>query len=344
MRLVLTNTITTTLTKFLSILTFFLFISSLTDFSVVAFAQGNGSPVAKTKVDSFDFGSVKQGATVTQTFSVHNKGDAPLKILDVQADCGCTVAEPESRLIDPGSSANINIVFDTTGFRGYKVKTVRIYTNDPQNNALVFSLKGNIQRDVELEPARVYFGTVRRGEPKTLQIKFQKYSTEDTEITDILGRSESLEIKRTDTGFEVMLKDTVPFGIFRDRIVVKTTSKETPIIHLPVFARVNGDIVAKPSDVSFGLIEGPLTKEVSREVELSFAGSDDLKVLDLESDTSGLVADMVQEEGATKVRVMLKPGVRGVFHSKVTITTNHPDPDQKVVEIPVYGIVSKKGP
>jgi len=311
--------------------------------NLLAKQQTGGAPKAETKVESFDFGSVKQGATVTQTFSVFNKGDAPLKILDVQADCGCTVAEPESRLIDPGSSANINVIFDTTGFRGYKVKTVRIYTNDPRDNALVFSLKGNIQRDVELEPARVYFGPVRRGEPKTIQVKFQKYSTEETEITDILGRSESVEIQRTDTGFDVRLKDSVPFGVFRDRIVVKTTSKETPIIHLPVFARVNGDIVAKPSDVSFGLIEGPLVKEVSREVELSFAGSGALEVLDVKSDTRGLVAEMVEGAGATRIRVTLKPGVRGVFHSKVTVRTNHPDEDQKVVEIPVYGIVSKKG-
>ncbi len=305
--------------------------------------QTKGSPRAQVKVDSFDFGSVKQGATVTQTFSVFNKGNAPLKILDVQADCGCTVAEPESREIGAGSSANINVVFDTTGFRGYKVKTVRIYTNDPQDNALVFSLKGNIQRDVELDPARVYFGTIRRGQPETIEVKFNKYSTEETKITDILGRSESIEIERTDTGFLVKLKDTVPLGIFRDRIVVKTTSKETPIIHLPVFARVNGDIVAQPSDVSFGLIEGPLVKEVSRDVSLSYSGPSDLKIVDLESDTQGLVAEVVEGEEGSKIRVKLKPGVRGVFHSKVTVETNHPDPDQKIVEIPVYGIVSKKG-
>ena len=196
-----------------------------------------------------------------------------------------------------------------------------------------------------MEPARIYFGTVRRGQGKVIDVKFQKYSSDEIEIKEIVGRSDALKIQRVDTGFQVSLSDRIPFGIFRDRIVVKTTSKETPIIHLPVFARVNGDVVARPSDVSFGLLEGPLQEEVIREVVLVDDSQQNLEILGVESDTKGLVAEVISKptDFNKTIQVKLEPGVSGVFHSKVTVKTSHSDPEQATLTIPVYGIVAKKG-
>ena len=329
------------------------FPSSFFAFSIVflfgvfsAFAEDAIGPEIFVKDRTFDFGTVKQGASVTQAFSLENVGKEPLQILDVQADCGCTVAQPESKTIGSQSSSKLNVVFNTSGFHGYKVKTVRVYTNDAKNSPVSLSLKGNIQRDVDVEPARLYFGNVLKGGGDLVKsVKFQRFSSEDISITEVVSRSEYVTVKLNESGFDVKLSKEIPFGVFRDKILVKTNSPETPIIHLPIFARISGDLTAKPADISFGLLRAPLVEDEAREIILKNASGKELKLLSLKSDTKGIEveskADKISDSVALLVK--LKPGVEGVLHGKVTVETNHPDPQQKSLTIPVYGIVAKKG-
>ncbi len=327
---------------------FYGFLSSaliLSIWTVSAFAETESGPRIFVKDRTFDFGTVKQGASVTQAFSLENKGQQPLQILDVQADCGCTVAQPESKTIESKNSSKLNVVFDTSGFHGYKVKTVRVYTNDSKNSPISLSLKGNIQRDVDVKPARLYFGNVPKGGDLVKSVKFQRFSSDDISITEVVSRSEFVKVKLSDTGFDVKLSNDIPFGVFRDKILVKTNSPETPIIHLPIFARISGDITAKPADISFGLLRAPLVEEEAREIILKNGSGKELKLLSLKSDTKGILveskADKLKDSVALVVK--LKPGVEGVLHGKVTVETDHPDPQQKLLTIPVYGIVAKKG-
>lgn len=312
-------------------------------FSEVVFAES--SPKVFTASNSFDFGTVRQGATVNQAFTIENKGDEALKILDVQADCGCTVAEPESREIPPGGSSKINVVFDTAGFRGFKVKSIRVYNNDATNNPLSLKLKGNIQRDIEVEPARLFFGTSKKGKSLRQEVKFQKFSSDDIKINEITPSSNLIKVKRRSGGFDVELSDQIPFGVFREKIIIKTTSSETPVIHLPVFAKIRGDITAKPADVSFGLLKAPLSQDVFRQVTISNSSGQPVKVLEVESSIKGVSAsiDTPTLNDKSKLTVKLESGLKGVLHGEIKIKTNHKDPEQQTLKVPFYAVVAKKG-
>ena len=63
-------------------------------------------------------------------------GDAPLKIEHIHTACGCTAAVLDSDTILPQQKTELRVTFDTTGFQGAKVKTVRVYTNDPKLSSL----------------------------------------------------------------------------------------------------------------------------------------------------------------------------------------------------------------
>lgn len=118
-----------------------LFISFL--FSSMIFAQML-QPKLIIQQNSFDFGAIKQGETVSHTFILTNSGGDLLKINNVQASCGCTAAVPEKNELAPGESTNLPVRFNSTGRMGNQVKTVKIFSNDPQSPEMTITISGNV--------------------------------------------------------------------------------------------------------------------------------------------------------------------------------------------------------
>ena len=112
-------------------------------FSSVVFAQ-LFQPKLVLQQNSFDFGDIKQGETVSHTFILSNNGGDLLKITDVRASCGCTAAAPDKKELAPGESTNLVVSFNSAGRMGKQSKTVRVYSNDPQNPEIVLTIKCNI--------------------------------------------------------------------------------------------------------------------------------------------------------------------------------------------------------
>ena len=76
-----------------------------------------------------DFGTLKEGEVVECIFKYKNTGNAPLSLLYVEADCGCTVPEYSKGEILPGEEGKIKAVFDSNGFRNNIYKTIDVETN-----------------------------------------------------------------------------------------------------------------------------------------------------------------------------------------------------------------------
>ncbi|MCS5490037.1 DUF1573 domain-containing protein [Algoriphagus limi] len=97
---------------------------------LVAFqAQAQSGPVLTFKEKSIDFGDIVQGAKVSHTFEFTNTGDAPLVISNVAATCGCTVPSWPKEPVAPGSTAKIEVSFNSAGKMGKQNSVVRIYSN-----------------------------------------------------------------------------------------------------------------------------------------------------------------------------------------------------------------------
>jgi len=112
-------------------------------FSSVVFAQ-LFQPTLILQQTSFDFGDIKQGDKVSHTFVIYNSGGDLLKISDVKASCGCTAAAPEKNELAPGESTNLVVTFNSARRMGKQSKTVRIYSNDPENPEMLLSISGNV--------------------------------------------------------------------------------------------------------------------------------------------------------------------------------------------------------
>ncbi|MDD2942958.1 MAG: DUF1573 domain-containing protein [bacterium] len=299
----------------------------------------------------YDFGSVAQGKTIVHGFSFVNEGEAELVIQRVVPACGCTIASLSHDRYQPGEKGRIDVTFDSSGFWGNKVKSVRVYSNDPRRPSYVLTVQGVVVREVEVNPSRIYFGSVRGGTENEKSFSVSTSSSE-LKILEVESKSEYLKVKMPivadDNGIyhgTVALSNKVPVGMFRHRIVVKTTSNEYPVLTIPVFARIEGDLVAEPQDISFGLvnISQEPTGGFQAEARVINRSPEPVHVLSAESSSINLSVSVVplQKGKEYLIKILVNPDFRGSLKEQVVVKTDHQESSQKEVIIPVYGIVAE---
>ncbi len=129
--------------------------NNVKDFRVVASLEEYFPPLTaeqlanapKLKFDNpvYDFGSIKQGESVTTDFIFTNTGKSELNIRQTRASCGCTVSEPEKSTLGPGESSIIKVTFNSAGRRGIQQKSISVFSNDPANPTQRITIKARVE-------------------------------------------------------------------------------------------------------------------------------------------------------------------------------------------------------
>jgi hypothetical protein len=96
------------------------------------------------EVEEYNFGTIKQGESVTREFSFTNTGKEPLIIASAQGTCGCTVPQYPKEPIAPKAKNSIKVTFNSAGKMGMQDKTVTI-TSNAKNSPKVLHLKGTVE-------------------------------------------------------------------------------------------------------------------------------------------------------------------------------------------------------
>ena len=73
-----------------------------------------------------DFGKIQEGAKVTYTFVVTNRGANPLTIRSVRPSCGCTTPSFTADPIEPGGAGEIVVEFNSAGRPGPFRKSIGV--------------------------------------------------------------------------------------------------------------------------------------------------------------------------------------------------------------------------
>lgn len=315
----------------------------------LATAQEGGQPALSIEQPVFDFGTVSEGEKIEHQFTLKNAGQGLLRIDRVQPACGCTAAAPEKNELGPGEETVVLASFDTKGFRGYKEKRVQIYSNDPRKPYSIIEFRGNVKADVDVHPPRVYFGKVRKGEKSKKVLTIKVDPSTSVSVKEVIARSPEVGVEVEGSGptqrVKVSLSSDIPVGVFKTRLAVRTTSRKNPVVNVPVFARVVGDLELEPSDASFGLLDGPLNKRVSRTLKLTNTADFPVKVLSVEPTIPSVeVESLTIKEGKRyDIVVTATEGLEGTLRGKVNVITDHPDESQKALSFSVYGIITPKG-
>jgi hypothetical protein len=100
-------------------------------------------PVFEFLEEEFDFGSIKEGETISHSFKFKNSGKSDLVITSASGSCGCTVPEWPKEAIAPGKEGVIDISFNSEGKTGMQHKTVTLIANTIPNSK-VLTIKGEV--------------------------------------------------------------------------------------------------------------------------------------------------------------------------------------------------------
>jgi hypothetical protein len=99
-------------------------------------------PILKVDKPYVSLGRITEGDSVFHTFNFKNTGNLPLKIISVNASCGCTTPKWTTEIIQPGKRGFIRVKFDSKGKEGKLQKSITAYCNTlPAENRMAFKVE-----------------------------------------------------------------------------------------------------------------------------------------------------------------------------------------------------------
>ncbi|WP_028323208.1 DUF1573 domain-containing protein [Desulfatirhabdium butyrativorans] len=214
------------------------------------FSAGNAFAedlVVPEKVFLFD--TVVEGTPVVHGFIVKNKGKAPVQLLRVRTDCGCSaVTHPPA--IAAGGAETITIKLDTNGYGGQRItKTATIETSSVEVPSVALTLIGQVDIFARVEPQRLSLrgkaGEALSG--KVRIVRLPQYPFRIVETRARTGSDIAFQLAETAGGYELDVKAirNQPGRAF-DTILMKTDSPVKPELQVSVYLQIL-DPNAKPA-------------------------------------------------------------------------------------------------
>jgi hypothetical protein len=133
-------------------------LSGLMAFNAVVFIFCTSALAAAPRVslpqNAHDFGRVSEDVELRHSFAIHNTGDAPLEITDIDPDCACTAADYDKQ-IPPGGQGKVTLSIKPFSVIHQFVKRTKIFTNDPERGQFELVMKGEARPIIEIKPSHI---------------------------------------------------------------------------------------------------------------------------------------------------------------------------------------------
>lgn len=125
-----------------------------------------------------NLGIIYNGENKASKIIVKNTGNDSLRIMAMQTSCGCTTVKEPKKALGPGQSDEVEVAFNSTGFRGQATKYVTFVSNDPKTPNLTVNLNAEVKE--ELEPVThssvLWLGTLPIGQEIQQSFTFKNVS------------------------------------------------------------------------------------------------------------------------------------------------------------------------
>src|SRR5258708_3114371 len=328
---------------------------------------------------TYDFGEITEdGGKAEHQFMFTNNTGRVIKILSVQASCGCTTPGWTKEPVSPGSTAFVKASYDPKGRPGYFNKSLTV-TTDFDGNTIELQIKGQVvnkKSDVGLTDYPVVNGSLRfkfnsfplgkifinrkatskafpvyNAGGKTIaftgKIVGPRYIKVETPRT--LAPKESGTIKVTYDG-----KSRNQYGFLSDNVEITTDDEALPVKAFSVYATAEEffppltpeELALAPAlqmetiAIDFGKIrQGNV---LTREITIKNTGAKELQIKSVQGNCSCITATVeplkINPGEEGKLTVSLNTTVRTGIQQKA-VTVYSNDPREPVQRVTVLGYV-----
>lgn len=200
----------------------------------------SAAPELTVAQGTFNFGTISQGKKVPHSFRIKNSGDAPLQIKKLEAACGCTAVKPSTSVIQPGKSAQIDVIFDSASFSGKVQKTVSMTTNAGKTPSYTFTMEGTVTEELQVTPRQLSLGPLTPGVAKQATVSVSNNGVNTIKLLRVNVSSTSLQIKPTLKKTELKAGET---GTIKLAITAKPEAKIlSGYLHIQTSSAQKGEI------------------------------------------------------------------------------------------------------
>jgi hypothetical protein len=319
----------------------------------------------------FDFGEVDElKGNVEHDFFFTNNSNRPIKILTVQASCGCTTPGWSQTPVSQGKTGFIKASFDPKGRPGYFNKTLTI-TTDWDTNPVVLQIKGqvitasdkglnefpvsngnlffktksfNLEKVyINREPAQKLFPMMNKGNSPIRFLSVAKPPYMRIEMPGVLEPGAKGAIKVIYDG-----KAKNQFGFSLDNVEITTDDRGYEVKSISVFAMLeefyplptpeealrSPMLTFKEETIDLGRMNQ--NTAIEKGVMIRNTGKKDLQIRALQGNCACISADiankLIKPGDSTLLKISFKPQNRGGTQQKaITLYSNDPrNPVQRI--------------
>jgi len=104
-------------------------------------------------------------------FKFKNKGDKPVRVLELDISCGCLQAEVDKAEYKPGESGHVKAIMKVGVVEGEMSKPIKVMTNDPANPVIALEAIVDVPQLFQFEPAVTTWQLNEDPKPKVVKAK-----------------------------------------------------------------------------------------------------------------------------------------------------------------------------
>ena len=287
----------------------------------------------------YDFGEIWEQEKVRHTFTVRNLGNTNLEISDVQSSCRCTSLVVTDRIIAPNETGQIEVEYDSRGYRGTAEEHVTISSNDPVRPTTVLRIHGHVYSIPKALPETL---SIRDDIQQTKQIFIQQ-SSNNTPVkivsvtSNVAGIVPTIMQVKHQAIVKLEIAPNVLNGISDAKVLIHTDSAQTPTIEVPVVVQKAKVIPFSPKRLLFGSVKAGESR--IREVRLFVSEPSQFTPLQTEKQSPALSTELIHEDNSWVLRATVDDSaVRGTLKDTIKIQARYQGKPVEI-SIPVLAII-----
>ncbi len=149
---------------------------------------------------SFDFGFVPQHSRITHTYKLVSAGTDTLRIEEVRPGCGCTQTPLEKKMLAPGESTDLEVVYTTRVYQGKQSKRPQIMSNsNPTTDYVMFTANVMSVPDnsfpIKITPYKLNISRYGGNDFKEMEFTIKNVGEEDLEVNLIDLRDDMFKVE-----------------------------------------------------------------------------------------------------------------------------------------------------